>query len=48
LTRDSLARNRATAPIEVDIADGAVSLEGTVLGVDPVRDVALSRRYFLR
>jgi urease subunit alpha len=48
LTRDSLARNRATAPIEVDIADGAVSLEGTVLGVDPVREVALSRRYFLR
>ena len=48
LTRDSLARNRATAPIEVDIADGTVSLEGTVLGVDPVREVALSRRYFLR
>jgi len=48
LTRDSLARNRATAPIEVDIANGTVSLEGTVLGVDPVREVALSRRYFLR
>jgi len=48
LTRDSLARNRATAPIEVDVADGTVSLEGTVLGVDPVREVALSRRYFLR
>jgi urease subunit alpha len=48
LTRDSLARNRATAPIEVDTADGTVSLEGTVLGVDPVREVALSRRYFLR
>ena len=37
LTRDSLARNRATAPIEVDPADGRVTLAGRALAVEPVR-----------
>jgi urease subunit alpha len=48
LTRESLAWNRAVAPIEVDVADGAVSLEGRPLTVEPVAEVPLSRRYFLR
>lgn len=48
LTRASLARNRATAAVDVDVADGTVRLDGMVLGIDPVSDVALSRRYFLR
>ena len=48
LTRDALVRNRATAPIEVDVADGTVRLDGARLAIDPVRDVPLSRRYLLR
>ena len=36
LTRSSLARNRATAPIEVDVRDGTVTLDGQPLAVDPV------------
>ncbi len=48
LTRDSLARNRATAPIEVDPTDGRVTLAGRPLEVDPVTDLPLNRRYFLR
>ena len=36
LTRDSLARNRATAPIEIDPTDGRVTLAGRPLAVDPV------------
>ena len=48
LTRSSLARNRAVAPIEVDPLDGTVTLDGRVLAVDPVTDVPLSRRYLLR
>ena len=48
LTRASLCRNRTTAPIVVDVRDGAVSLDGRPLAVEPVRDVPLSRRYFLR
>ena len=48
LTRASLVRNRATAAVEVDLADGTVSLDGRPLGIDPVREVPLSRRYLLR
>ena len=48
LTRASLARNRATAPVVVDPTDGRVTLAGRVLACDPLDDVPLSRRYFLR
>lgn len=48
LTRASLARNRATAPIEVDPVDGRVALDGRPLAVEPVRDLPLGRRYLLR
>lgn len=48
LTRDDLARNRATSPVEIDPHDGRVSLDGRPLAVDPVAEVPLSRRYFLR
>jgi urease alpha subunit len=46
-TRGSLLQNTAVLPIEVDPADGTVTLEGRVLGVDPVSEVRLSRRYLL-
>jgi urease subunit alpha len=48
LTRDSLARNRATAPIEVDPRDGRVTLAGRPLASEALAEVPLSRRYFLR
>jgi len=48
LTREALARNRAVAAIQVDVADGTVSLGGRPLAVDPVSEVPLSRRYLLR
>jgi urease subunit alpha len=48
LTRDSLMRNRAIAPIQVDPTDGRVTLAGRPLEVDPVTDLPLNRRYFLR
>jgi urease subunit alpha len=48
LTRASLARNRATAPIEVDPTDGRVTLGGRPLAAEPLTEVPLSRRYFLR
>ena len=48
LTRESLALNRAVAPIEVDVADGRVTLDGRPLAVEPVAEVPLSRRYLLR
>ncbi len=48
LTRESLAHNRATAPIEIDPADGSVTLAGRPLAVEPVTDLPLNRRYFLR
>ena len=48
LTRDSLARNRATAPVDIDVRTGEVSLAGARLAVDPVTEVPLSRRYLLR
>jgi urease subunit alpha len=48
LTRASLALNRATAPIEIDPVDGRVTLDGRQLAAEPVDEVPLSRRYFLR
>ncbi len=48
LRRGSLARNRATAPIEIDPTDGRVTLDGRALEVEPVTDLPLNRRYFLR
>ena len=48
LTRDSLHANRATAPVEIDVRTGAVSLDGRPLAVAPVAEVPLSRRYLLR
>ena len=48
LDRGSLWANRATAAVEVDPADGTVSLGGRVLAIEPVAEVPLSRRYLLR
>jgi urease subunit alpha len=48
LTRASLARNQATAPIEIDPVDGKVTLAGRSLAAEPVDELPLSRRYFLR
>jgi urease subunit alpha len=48
LTRESLLRNRATAPIEVDPVEGRVTLRGRPLATEPVAEVPLSRRYLLR
>ena len=48
LTRMNLARNRATIPIEIDPVDGRVRLEGRALAVDPVDDLPMNRRYWLR
>jgi urease subunit alpha len=48
LTRASLYANRATAPVDIDIRTGAVSLDGRRLAVEPVTEVPLSRRYLLR
>ena len=48
LTRASLHANRATAPVEIDVRTGAVSLGGRALAVAPVTEVPLSRRYLLR
>jgi urease subunit alpha len=48
LTRTDLALNRATAPIEIDPTDGRVSLAGRPLAVEPVFDLPLNRRYWLR
>jgi urease subunit alpha len=48
LTRANLLLNREVAAVEVHPADGTVSLDGRVLAVEPVAEVPLSRRYFLR
>jgi urease subunit alpha len=47
LTRESFVANRAAPSIEVDRADGTVTLEGRVLAAEPVAEVPLSRRYLL-
>jgi urease alpha subunit len=43
-----MALNRGAAPIEVSPVDGRVTLEGRALAAEPLTDVPLSRRYFLR
>ena len=48
LTRADLWSNRETAPIEIDPRDGRVTLDGEPLAIDPVDELPLSRRYFLR
>jgi urease subunit alpha len=48
LTRDSLVHNRATAPIEIDPTEGRVTLAGRPLAVEPVSELPLNRRYWLR
>ena len=48
LRREGLLLNRATAPIEIDPGDGRVSLGGRPLATEPLGEVPLSRRYFLR
>jgi len=48
LTRDDLWLNRAAPPIEIDAVDGWVTLDDRPLAMDPVDQVPLSRRYFLR
>lgn len=45
--RENLIAGRACPPIMIDPADGTVRLDGRVLGVQPVREVPLSRRYLL-
>ena len=48
LTRADLWLNRATPAIEIDPVDGWVTLDDRPLTMDPVENVPLSRRYFLR
>ena len=48
LTRADFALNRATAPIEIDPTEGRVTLAGRPLEVEPVADLPLNRRYWLR
>jgi urease alpha subunit len=47
LTRDDLWANREAVPIEVDVSDGSVFLDGRILATPPVPTVPLSRRYLL-
>ena len=48
LTRADLWLNHATPAIEIDPVDGWVTLDDRPLAMDPVDDLPLSRRYFLR
>ena len=48
ITRGDFLRNRATAPIEIDPVDGRVTLDGRHLAVEPVNELPLNRRYWLR
>jgi urease subunit alpha len=48
LTRADLWLNKATPAIEIDPVDGWVTLDDRPLAMDPVDDLPLSRRYFLR
>jgi urease subunit alpha len=48
ITRNELALNRAVVPIEIDVVDGRVSLDGRPLAAAAVAEVPLSRRYLLR
>jgi len=48
LTRSDLVANRATARIEIDPVEGRVTLDGRPLAAEPVDDLPLNRRYWLR
>ena len=48
LTRADLWLNRAAPAIEIDPTDGWVTLDDRRLAIDPVDELPLSRRYFLR
>jgi urease subunit alpha len=48
LTRADLLMNRAAPPIAIDPTDGTVTLDDRELAIDPVDEVPLNRRYFLR
>ena len=48
ITRAAFLRNRATAAIEIDPTDGRVTLAGRPLEVEPVDELPLNRRYWLR
>lgn len=45
--RSTLRRNTAVAPIDVDVRDGTVRLDGRILAVEPAGDLPLNRRYLL-
>jgi urease subunit alpha len=48
LSRADLWLNRAAPQIEIDPTDGWVTLDDRRLAIDPVDELPLSRRYFLR
>jgi len=48
LTRSDLWLNRTAPAIEIDPIDGWVTLDDRPLAIDPVEDLPLNRRYFLR
>jgi urease subunit alpha len=48
LSRADLARNTATARVEIDPVDGRVTLNGRVLAVEPVSELPMNRAYWLR
>ncbi len=48
LSRSDLLLNRATAPVQVDLGDGTVTLGGRILAVPPADHLPLGRRYWLR
>ena len=47
VSRGALLANTAVTPVEVDLADGTVRLQGRVLAAEPVSEVPLNRRYLL-
>jgi urease subunit alpha len=47
IRRGDLIAGRACPPVDVDPADGAVSLDGRILAAPPVGTVPMSRRYLL-
>jgi urease subunit alpha len=47
VSRGALLANTAVTPVEVDLGDGTVRLEGRVLAAEPVSEVPLNRRYLL-
>jgi urease subunit alpha len=48
ITRADFSRNRAVAPIEIEPVEGRVTLAGRPLEVEPVGELPLNRRYWLR